>query len=723
MADTQTKISIVYRQNNQQNIHATLDALIRKAEKLKNLLGSLDMGGGGGGNGFAVPGSGTSSSLASSLPMAQRAKAGTTANIVTGGSSTQRGGNESWAQFPSYDFGSRFERGRVTSWAFDEKNRMPPAMLAPEFRAAEQNRNRAIDRAQNFQSRQAGGTPWADTVFEGRAGWESESRYPTDDFFDPSEMAEVQKFGSRIGPRRSAFSRKMSGRMGYGVGLVGGLMIHGASSQYNRYWSTSFSAQPVVAAGMYSGDYFQMLQSQREAQAIRQTAGVQAWTGAGSTIGAGAISFGTMLMMAPAWQAKLAGAGIAVAGGTVNSISGYFGSKSQAAIDAETARISAGLSTGQRMQNATADAMAAALPAILYAGQDGFKRMSQIDAMRLLGAERGFGPRESIEKTMAFLRAGGRFGSASTNRTGRALELGWGPSGIGGGLSEGTIAISRDTSLASRIFELERDYGITPETAGLAERGLLPGGGIRGASTSSYMHESLGSQWMDRTIGVAQRMGVGPQRMNEFVQRSAMLEQQYAERGVETKYGVGSWVANTFNPQMQGMTAIAAAESMRNMGLSLGDQLTESMMPKRLADALVMTRVIGEGGGPLDWSKKLFDQAYMRKQYNKTGSIVPDMLRPFFDAQVTGTVPEFADTRIYSNVVPKPEEPTSEGATDLEKAAKLQAEADNMVIRNWYEAIATMTDKLNTLSTAIENATFDVAHGGAHGGAATTGAN
>ncbi len=42
MADTQTKISIVYRQNNQQNIHATLDALIRKAEKLKNLPGIID---------------------------------------------------------------------------------------------------------------------------------------------------------------------------------------------------------------------------------------------------------------------------------------------------------------------------------------------------------------------------------------------------------------------------------------------------------------------------------------------------------------------------------------------------------------------------------------------------------------------------------------------------------------------------------------------------------
>jgi hypothetical protein len=490
----------------------------------------------------------------------------------------------------------------------------------------------------------------------------------------------------------------MGGRMRYGIGMGLGLVAHGVTSQWSKYWSTSFSAQPVLAAGMYSGDYFQMLQSQREAEALQQTARLGRNYAPAMVASQGMMGLGMAAAMAATGPIGWGVAGVGLIGGTtLNMLGSYRQTEGQAAIDSQTAKVLARIRTGQRMQTSTEDVAMSAMGAIKYAGDfgAGFASLRQVDAWRWLGGERGFGARQSIDRQLAFLQAGGRFGSphiaTTSNYSGSTADPGLGLSG--------------------RIYDLEQRYGISAGTAGLVERALMPGGGARGAGTSVTVAEGAGSRWMDYTIGVAQRMGVGPQRMDEFVRRTAMLEQQYAERGAETPYGTAPWMLNTFNPGMQGMTTLSAAESMRATGVSLGDQLTESIMPQRLTNALLMTRVIGEGGGPLDWSKKLFDQGYMRKQYNKTGELLPDMLRPFFDAQVTNTVPELADTRIYSTVRPKPTEPTSPGAEDLEALAKLKAKEENLLIRNWETAVSTMTEKLNALVIAIENATFDLSAG------------
>jgi hypothetical protein len=147
--------------------------------------------------------------------------------------------------------------------------------------------------------------------------------------------------------------------------------------------------------------------------------------------------------------------------------------------------------------------------------------------------------------------------------------------------------------------------------------------------------------------------------------------------------------------------------------MDLGDQLTESMMPKRLAGAILMQRVIGEGGGPEDWSKKLYDLPYMRKQMAETGKLVPNMLRPFFDSQMQGLIPGVADTGIYPGPVQTPAKtsPThveSEAERLLREAAEKQAAATNTLLTDWNTAIQTATTQLSQLAVAIGNAITDL---------------
>jgi len=444
---------------------------------------------------------------------------------------------------------------------------------------------------------------------------------------------------------------------------------------------------------MYSGDYFQMLQSQREAEALQQTAKLGARWAPTQIGGQGMMGLGMAAAMAATGPIGWGIAGVGLIGGAALNMWGSHGqTKGQATIDAETARILAGTRTGQRMQSSTMSIMSMARGMVPY----GLSSEQQINYVRNLGKTSGFGAQESVAQTLAFLTAGGglsmtEFPSAGFRGKVRGPSRDW----------------AGQSPLAERLFELQRLQGISSETLGGYAKGFLPGGGYSIPNPRMTAPAFASSYGIDSLVGTAGFLGIGAARRNEFIQRASAFGQRYAERGVEMPFDTFSGIAGSFNPNLKGMTTTAAAENIQDFGVGLGDQLTESMMPKRLASAMMMMRVIGEGGGPSEWSKKFYDASYMRGQAAETGKIVPDMLRPFFGAQVSGLIPEKADLGVYQNVIPKPAKEESEAAKQLLEAAQKQAAADNVTVRAWYEAVQTATEQLNALTTAVSNAIFE----------------
>jgi hypothetical protein len=474
----------------------------------------------------------------------------------------------------------------------------------------------------------------------------------------------------------------LKGRSSYAMMISAGLVAHGVTSRYADYWSSMYSAAPVETSGLYAGNYFQMLQSQREAQAIRQSAAMRAsWAGAqiGST---GLMGLAPMLALGVA--NPLIGLGLAGASMGGGIFLNMWSSKGQAAeqsrIDTQTARTLAGIQTAQARQSSSiqfASAVANLAPFnMLNQGAD------QIFKGR--GQAVGYGAVETLGFMNSFAQAGGNLNS----------------------------------TLAERIPDLLRYKNIRPETLGALSRGTLPGGGIdpRFITTNPILRST--DEFMFTTsMGYANAAGIDASRINEWFQRQAAFNARYAERGLTVSPTAQTDILKSYgNPKLKGLSQAAFTENIQQFGMGVADELTESMMPKRLAQALMLQRAISNGGGPGEWYKKLSHPVMTAAIGSEVEKSLPAMLRPFFAAQVTGMVPEMATFR-GGGVKPTstPSTPTgtpSSGsgtgtgnkAVDAAiEALQITAEANNQYLQKWQTTIVMASKQLDAIQEAIRN--------------------
>jgi hypothetical protein len=653
MAETRTAIKITYDSGNSaQGLHAELDKLIEKAGVLQSTLANLGIGGRGGN----VPNTDERSSLNSSLPMARTAPGGNTSNVVSGGTSTQGGGNQSDAAQGVFD----------------------PTM---------RNRIRLVNTGFYDLPAGKGITPAVDlSGFGGTLLDSPNGPYRVPRNFDSFSLSPDEWAAYQAKPKKPGLSDKIGsltkGRGGYAAMIVSGLVAHGITSRYADYWSSMYSAAPVETSGLYAGNYFQMLQSQREAQAIRQSAAMRAsWAGAqiGST---GLMGLAPMLALGVA--NPLIGLGLAGASMGGGIFLNMWSSKGQAAeqsrIDTQTARTLAGIQTAQARQSSSiqfASAVANLAPFnMLNQGAD------QIFKGR--GQAVGYGAVETLGFMNSFAQAGGNLNS----------------------------------TLAERIPDLLRYKNIRPETLGALSRGTLPGGGIdpRFITTNPILRST--DEFMFTTsMGYANAAGIDASRINEWFQRQAAFNARYAERGLTVSPTAQTDILKSYgNPKLKGLSQAAFTENIQQFGMGVADELTESMMPKRLAQALMLQRAISNGGGPGEWYKKLSHPVMTAAIGSEVEKSLPAMLRPFFAAQVTGMVPEMATFR-GGGVKPTstPSTPTgtpSSGsgtgtgnkAVDAAiEALQITAEANNQYLQKWQTTIVMASKQLDAIQEAIRN--------------------
>jgi len=169
------------------------------------------------------------------------------------------------------------------------------------------------------------------------------------------------------------------------------------------------------------------------------------------------------------------------------------------------------------------------------------------------------------------------------------------------------------------------------------ERGYLPGGGVKGGSDRM--------QDLEQTLTQAVRAGMDEARFGEYLERAAGYQQQAAERGVNISADALNRITNGLgdaNPGLSGMSRIKAAEGMRGFSGGLSGTLTNAMAPQELIQGMMLQRLAAGGGGPGDWAKTLADPSKMARHYSDLMGSVPDMMRQFFGAQITGLDPSAA---------------------------------------------------------------------------------
>jgi hypothetical protein len=647
MAETRTAIKITYDSGNSaQGLHAELDKLIEKAGVLQSTLANLGIGGRGGN----VPNTDERSSLNSSLPMARTAPGGNTSNVVSGGTSTQGGGNQSDAAQGVFD----------------------PTM---------RNRIRLVNTGFYDLPAGKGITPAVDlSGFGGTLLDSPNGPYRVPRNFDSFSLSPDEWAAYQAKPKKPGLSDKIGsltkGRGGYAAMIVSGLVAHGITSRYADYWSSMYSAAPVETSGLYAGNYFQMLQSQREAQAIRQSAAMRAsWAPAqiGST---GLMGLAPLAMIGIANPLiGLGVAGAAMAGGMgLNMWSSKGQAAEQADIDSQTSRIMAAYQTAQTRQTSSVQAVNAIAGAIPF----GLNDKARIQRITGIGQRLGYGASETWGLVNRFLQSGGSYNSP----------------------------------VADRIPSLLRYSNITPESIGALSRGLLPGGGI----DSKYINTnpritSTNESMLHMTQSTAILAGIDASRMNEWFQRQAAFNEKYAERGLYISPWAQNNIINNYgNPKLSGMTQQAFAENVQQFGMGVADELTESMMPKRLTQALMLQRAISKGGTPKQWYKRLSDPEQVAAMGFDVEGRLPTMLKPFFAAQVTGLVPESATFRgggVKSPVkrpsVPSTPKPSDEAVSDSMKILSETAAANNAYLQKWQDTIKIASEQLDQVMRAINN--------------------
>lgn len=660
MAETRTAIKITYDSGNSgQNLNAELDALIEKARTLQSTLGSISIGGRGG----SVPNADEHSSLNSSLPMARTAPGGNTSSVVTGGSSTQGGGNQSDA----------------AQGVFDPTMRTRTRLVNPGFYdlPAGKGMSSAVDL-----------TGFGGTLLDSPNGPYRVPRTITGISIPQAELDALAAAKKKPG-LSDKISGLTNGRGGYAMMIAAGLVAHGVTSRYADYWSSMYSAAPVETAGLYSGNYFQMLQSQQEAQAIRQSASMRAsWAPAqiGST---GLMGLAPMLMLGIANPLiGIAAAGAAMGGGVaLNMWSSKGQAGEQSMIDRAMAQRLAGLRTAQQLQSSTTQAVGVMAGAIPF----GLQNQSQLDVLTRAGRSAGYSAVESHSMLNQFYQAGGNINSP----------------------------------LAKRVPEMARFRNVSAGTLGSVAKTFLPGGGSRAdvnlldinffgrrlVSASVGNEESL----VTRSLGFANTAGIDASRRNEWLQRQAAFNARYAERGLTVSANAQTEIMRRYgNPKLKGMSQVAFTENIQQFGMGVADELSESMMPKRLAQALMLQRAIANGKNPAEWYRNLSNPVMAAAMGADIESKLPDMLRPFFAAQVTGMVPDAATFRgggvkptSSGDKLPSSNYSGETGSADVDRMIEIlakSADAANASIQSWNTTIENAVKQLDAFRIAVANA-------------------
>jgi hypothetical protein len=725
MAETRTAIKIAYEQTGHETVAKTLSDLINQASRLQTILANLNYSG----NVSGVPpsaGGGTmgGSSLNSSLPMARIAPGGHTSSVVTGGSSTQSGGNQSVSNV--------INRNVVNSYSLSgldpNRGRLQPQSAVPLQNPALEATNHLIQeqravsaRAANF-GMQGGGSgasiPLMASEYgsanllisEQRArrnrsanfGYAARIRNTSFDntlFSDGLEGTLLGGGGSlytgvrhtesgltREGERAMQAERPLNmrdrmggllkGRSSYAMMISAGLVAHGVTSRYADYWSSMYSAAPVETAGMYSGNYFQMLQSQREAEAIRQSAKMRASYAPAQIGSTGLMGLAPMLMLGIANPLiGIAAAGAAMGGGMgLNMWSSKSQSEKQSKIDTQTAQLLAGMQTAQARFTTSTNAANVTAGLIPF----GLDNQKTLDTLIYRGKEAGYGAADTLGLISRFAQAGGNI----NNR------------------------------LAEKIPDQLRFNNIRPESIGMLSKAFLPGGGIDPASIYrdplNWTPEEI---MFHRTRAYANSAGIEASRINEWMQRSAAFNTRYAERGLTVSANAQTEIMRRYgNPKLKGMSQVAFTENIQQFGMGVADELSESMMPKRLAQALMLQRAIAHGKNPAEWYRNLSNPVMAAAMGADIESKLPDMLRPFFAAQVTGMVPHAATFRGGGVVpttpapVPNANEPSeNKVANDVIEVLKTVAESNNAYLQKWMTTIDMADKQLDVIQKAIRN--------------------
>jgi hypothetical protein len=306
---------------------------------------------------------------------------------------------------------------------------------------------------------------------------------------------------------------------------------------------------------------------------------------------------GSYMMMSGTPIGLAAGAAVTVAGGAANALTGASMAESQAAIDSTTAKQLQGLRMLQSMQSQSLQ-LVNAQAALIPFGMGSSFGLQNLDRYRMTGQKAGYSPLESQGMVNAFAGAGGNLAG----------------------------------SIMPQLFNLQRYQGISVQTAGGYSKGYLPGGGYAENSGSAFSNLNL-------TMANSSARGIEASRINEYVSRSGAFGQRYAERGIQYDPLMQSRMEGGLNRNLKGFAATAATEHIQSFGMDMADQLSQNIMPTNVAEALMMTKIIGEGGSPLDWHKKLRNPEYMQKAGKSMAGQVPDMMRPFFDERLTGIAP------------------------------------------------------------------------------------
>jgi len=508
---------------------------------------------------------------------------------------------------------------------------------------------------------------------------------------DDSDLTPEEKEKEDEDKRKAAAHKRRMQKMTY-AGAVGvGMLARSISSRFTGYYEGTEGARAVEAAGIYSGDVFQMAQGIRQAQAMRQQAQLRnmsgwSWMGVGSS----ALQMaGTSVMMMGGLPGVLGGLALTGLGTAGQMIAGRQIATKGADIDTQTAKTMAAINTLQQIQNQTTQLVTLQRNTIAFGGE----RLGQnLETIRR-GTKFGFAPTETQSMTNRFLAAGGRLEKDINGQTNPTLD-----------------------------FIKYQIYGnVSPETLGKFERGFYPGGGAKsfvtipnyvpnpatlGIANSSTDNAKLS---LNAITNAATYAGVPTARLDEWINRSSAYMQKYAERNVSASPFAQTDIMSYLPEGVKGFARQAGTENLADFGMSMADQLNEMVMPQELVRGLLFAKVAGQGGGPSDWKRKLADKSYMADAISQQMGMLPNMLKEPFMQATTGLlgVKKFKKGTSKATDVTAPPEivspPNAGQPQEIQDLAQKMAENQALYIQSLKDTSELMDEMGAAIKRAIVN--------------------
>lgn len=385
------------------------------------------------------------------------------------------------------------------------------------------------------------------------------SSMATERMLNPGYQANVERAHDRemqmmgLPQWRQDLARTMGGPLGR-MGLIagGGYLAHQQLQNWSGAAGTYWQQEAVAAAGMGSGDLGQAMGASVQAGYGRERALTGAAWGAASGAGMGMMGAGAMLAATPV------GLPLMIAGALISAAT-EFGSKAADAMLAKAqAQEQAAVTSltrfiGDYRGIATSGARAAALGRGV-AGPGAYVR--QADGSDGLADRYGYSVSEGAQQEAAFAGAGGQ--------------------GLG----------------TNFLLAASRGWGLDAGTLGGFTKSFSPGQGggvLRGQSTEQFTRA---------VIADAIALGVDRARIPEYLQRSAALNAQFAEKGIPVD--ARALAAVVGGMQVGGLShpaAFAAAQSMQGYGGGMLQRMAGMRVPQGATDAIMMRAAMQKFGG------------------------------------------------------------------------------------------------------------------------------